>query len=60
MIKVPSMQEINYVPTTIESLKMAWIQYIALLIPSLYAIYWLIIGFAFKNKVLDAQVKNEI
>ncbi|TNV84409.1 hypothetical protein FGO68_gene16267 [Halteria grandinella] len=60
MIKVPSMQEINYVPTTLESLKMAWIQYIALLIPSLYVIYWLIIGFAFKNKVLDAQVKNEI
>ena len=60
VIKVPSMQEINYVPTTLESLKIAWIQYIALLIPSLYVIYWLIIGFAFKNKVLDARVKNEI
>lgn len=54
------MQEISYVPTTLESLKIAWIQYIALLIPSLYVIYWLIIGFAFKNKVLDARVKNEI
>jgi len=59
-IKVPSMQEIVYVPTTLESLKIAWIQYLALLIPSLYIIYQLIIGFAFKNKVLDAQVKNEI
>ena len=53
------MQEIVYVPTTLESLKIAWIQYIALLIPSLYIIYYLILGFAFKNKVLDAQVKNE-
>ena len=39
---------------------MAWIQYIALLIPSLFVIYYLILGFAFQNKVLDAQLTNEI
>jgi hypothetical protein len=31
-----------------------------LLIPSLYIIYSLILGFSFKTKVLDAQMKNEI
>lgn len=44
----------------IERLKISWVQYLALLIPSLYIIYSLILGFSFKNKVLDAQMKNEI
>jgi hypothetical protein len=30
------------------------------MIPSLYVIYYLILGFAFKNKVLDSQIKNEV
>jgi Transmembrane protein 231 len=59
-ILIPKQQEIIYKPTTIESLKMAWIQYLALLIPSLWVIYKCILGFAFSNKVLDAQIKNDI
>lgn len=32
----------------------------ALLIPSIYIIYYNIIGFAFKNKVFESQVRNDI
>jgi hypothetical protein len=59
-IKIPLQQEFVYVPTVLESLKIAWIQYLAILIPSLYAIYYLILGFAFRNKVIDTQIKNDI
>ena len=59
-IKIPLQQEFVYVPTVLESLKIAWIQYLALLIPSLYAIYYLILGFAFRNKVIDSQIMNDI
>jgi hypothetical protein len=38
-ISVPAEQEIFYEPSILESIKIAWIQYVALLIPSLYIIY---------------------
>ena len=53
-IRVPSLQQIVYVPGVLESLKIAWIQYLALLIPCLWVIYKLILGFAFKARVLEA------
>lgn len=59
-ISIPAQQEIIYEPTVLESIKIAWIQYVALLIPSMYIIYFIIIGFAFKNKVFDSQVRNDI
>jgi len=37
-----------------ERLKEAWVQYVALMIPSVYIIYFLIVGFSFKSKVLEA------
>ena len=59
-ISIPAQQEIIYEPTVLESIKIAWIQYVSLLIPSLYIIYYLIIGFALKNKVFESQVRNDI
>eukprot|EP00347_Sterkiella_histriomuscorum_P022943 403336555 len=59
-LRIPSLQQIVMVPSVLESLKNAWIQYLALLIPCLWAIYHLILGFAFRNRVLPAQIKSNI
>jgi len=53
-IRVPGAQEVLYTPIVMERLKEAWVQYVALMIPSVYVIYFLIVGFSFKSKVLEA------
>ncbi|CDW72528.1 UNKNOWN [Stylonychia lemnae] len=59
-MRIPSLQQLVYVPGVLESLKIAWIQYLALLIPCIWVIYQLILGFAFKNRVLATQTKSNI
>jgi len=53
-IRIPGAQEVIYTPIMIERMKEAWVQYVALMIPCVYIVYFLIVGFAFKSKVLEA------
>ena len=48
-VMIPTKQKIQYIPGFYETIKFAWVQYMALLIP-LYAIleFW-ILGFLFKE-----------
>ena len=50
-LKVPQTQRVNYVPGILETLKYAWIQYLAILIPALI-VFKEFIGFLFKYKIL--------
>ena len=59
-IFVPFMQEIVFIPTVLESLKRAWIQYIAFIIPIMFVVYHIILGQAFKSKILNAGIRNDI
>lgn len=47
-VHVPIAQKLRYIPGVLEVLKMAWTQYLALLIPAL-VIFWTISGFLFRN-----------
>lgn len=45
---IPIQQEIKYIPGVLESLKNAWTQYLALLIP-LVVLFWAFVGFLLKH-----------
>ena len=47
-VRIPQNEKIDYIPGVLESLKGMWVQYIALLIPSLY-VFNKIMGFLFRN-----------
>ncbi len=46
-IRIPPEQQIRYIPGTLETMKFAWTQYQAVLIPAFF-VYWSILGFLFK------------
>jgi hypothetical protein len=58
-IKIPSTQRIRYVPGILETLKHAWIQYIALLLPAIW-FYRQLLGFLFKYKIMQANVVSDL
>lgn len=60
LIDVPVSQSIRYSPSFLEKMSQLWIQYVALLIPSLYVIYFTILGGAFERKILQSRVQSEI
>jgi transmembrane protein 231 len=51
-VRIPLEQPIWYEPPTIEVMKFAWVQYVGLLIPTLYLI-WLFVSFVYGNKIMD-------
>ena len=53
---VPVAQHIKYNPSFLEQSIEIWIQYLALLIPSLYIIYEVILGNAFRKNVLNSKI----
>ena len=59
-IFIPQMQKIVYVPTVLETIKRAWIQYLAILIPIFFLVHKVILGLGFKLKILKAYESNDI
>lgn len=57
---IPINQQIRYTPSKIELFNNLWVQYVALLIPSVYIIYEIILGNSFRHKVLSSVVKSDI
>jgi len=53
-VHIPISQEIKYRPGVMETLKFAWVQYVMLLIPSLF-ITWQFLSFLFESKILEAH-----
>jgi len=58
-ITVPKSQQVKYIPGVLQTLKYAWVQYIAIFIPLLY-VYWAFIGFMFKYQVLETSITSDI
>lgn len=58
-IKIPATQRIRYTPGILETLKYAWIQYLAIFLPALF-VFKEFIGFLFKYKILQANVVADL
>ena len=58
-IEIPKYQEVIYAQPPYINLKFKWIQYLALLLPTLIIINYFI-GFAFQNKIFDCSVLSNI
>jgi hypothetical protein len=58
-IVVPIHQELRYIPGVLETLKFAWIQYLAFLIPSLL-IFWVVIGFILRYQLVETSVTSDL
>lgn len=58
-IHVPLSQEIKYRPGVMETLKFAWVEYVMLLIPSLW-ITWQFLSFLFESKILEALKVSDL
>ena len=58
-VRVPSNQRIRYVPGILETLKYAWIQYLAIFLPALY-FFKVFVGFMFKYRVLEANIVADL
>lgn len=56
---VPKSQEVRYVPGILETLKFAWVQYLALLVPSLMFFRW-VTGFLFRYQIVESGVTSDI
>ncbi len=58
-VRIPIAQEIFYIPGVLETLKFAWTQYQAFLIPALL-IFWALIGFTFRYGILETTVISDL
>eukprot|EP01016_Furgasonia_blochmanni_P045872 TRINITY_DN6529_c0_g1_i2.p1 TRINITY_DN6529_c0_g1~~TRINITY_DN6529_c0_g1_i2.p1 ORF type:complete len:233 (-),score=28.53 TRINITY_DN6529_c0_g1_i2:179-877(-) len=58
-LEIPVNQAVIYVPNILENLKFSWIQYLSLLIPSLYVVRH-ILRFAFRNRIFAAREKTNL
>ena len=58
-IRIPPTQRVRYVPGVLETIKHAWIQYLALFLPALL-LYKVVIGFLFKYKILEANIVGDL
>jgi len=60
IMDIPPNQQIKYNPEFIEKFVALWTQYIALLIPAVFIIYDMILGNAFRNKILNSKIWSEL
>lgn len=60
LLDVPSNQKIRYGPSFIEKSILFLVQYLAMLLVSLWFFYWSILGEAFKRSILPSRVVSEI
>ena len=60
VIDIPKNQRIRYTPNFSEQLMNFLVQYVGLLIPSVYVIYELMLGYGFRRNVLKGKISSEI
>lgn len=58
-VVVPINQRVLYIPGVLETLKFAWVQYLALLIPSLLIFYG-VSGFIFRYQIVETSVTSDL
>ena len=58
-LEIPVKQRVWYVPSILETLKYAWIQYLALLLPALW-LYNKFVSFLFRYRFLQANVVGDL
>ena len=58
-IHVPIQQEIQYIPGVLETLKNAWTQYLALLVP-IAIIYAAFVGFLLRHQLLETSIVSDL
>lgn len=58
-VHVPVQQEIQYIPGVLETLKNAWTQYLALLVP-LLVVFWAFVGFLLRNQLLETSIASDL
>jgi hypothetical protein len=60
MLDVPVNQIIRYKPSFLEKVTIFWVQYLALLIPSLFINYYIILGSGFERKIIPSSIRSDI
>ena len=58
-LHVPIQQEIQYIPGVLETLKNAWTQYLALLIP-IIMVFWAFVGFLLRHQLLETSIVSDL
>lgn len=58
-VEIPTSQEVKYIPGVLQTLKFAWIQYLALVIPSMW-VFHRVCGFMFRHQILDSSVTSDL
>ena len=58
-VNIPIQQEVQYIPGVLETLKNAWTQYLALLIP-LLLVFWAFVGFLLRNQLVETSVVSDL
>ena len=57
--EVPIGQRVVYIPGVLETLKFAWVQYLALLIPCLW-VFYIVNGFVFRYQIVETSVSSDL
>ena len=57
--EIPIEQQVKYIPGVLQTLKFAWIQYLSLLIPVLFA-FNLAAEFIFRHKLIDSMITSDL
>ena len=58
-MRVPLQEKVDYIPGVLESMKGMWVQYIALLLPTIY-VFNKIMGFLFRHQFLETSVTSDL
>lgn len=58
-VNIPIQQEIQYIPGVLETLKNAWTQYFALLVP-LLLVFWAFVGFLLRNQLIETSIVSDL
>ena len=58
-VNIPIQQEVQYIPGVLETLKNAWTQYLALLIP-LLMVFWAFVGFLLRNQLVETSIVSDL
>mmetsp|Transcript_29899 Transcript_29899/g.26447 ORF Transcript_29899/g.26447 Transcript_29899/m.26447 type:complete len:319 (+) Transcript_29899:24-980(+) len=59
-IAIPKLQEFQYIPGFLESLKSAWVQYIYILIPFYLLLVCYVLRFIFRNQIIETHISNNL
>lgn len=59
-LKIPNNQLLIYIPSVLQVLKFAWVQYIAVLIPVWILLVHFLLGYLVKSRVFETVQKSEL